>query len=269
VPEPTILVAVLAAAWLYWRGTRTVWARTSRGRVVTTWNAASFAGGLLTILVALESPLDGLSADLFAAHMVQHLLLIMVAAPLLVLGEPLAPLLWALAKSTRRTFGAAIRRLAFLSRPGVAFGLHSVALWAWHIPVLYEAALGARGIHILEHLSFLGTAILFWWAVVVQASRLGHARGVVYVFGLAVESSVLGGALAFSPAPWYAAHLNSAPALGLSALDDQQLAGLIMWIPGGGIYLVAALGLFAAWLKHTPRPPARTPDREARAPARR
>jgi putative membrane protein len=247
VPEPGAVVAVVLSAWLYWRGVRTVWGRAGRGHGVQTWQTLCFGGGLLSLLVALESPLDSLSADLFAAHMVQHMLLILVAGPLLVLGSPLLPFLWAVPETSRRRLGAWLVRLNPVGRPVVAFCLHSLALWAWHLPRLYEAALANRGVHALEHLSFLGTAILFWWSI-LHAGRLGYGSGVVFVFGLALETTILGALLTFAEAPWYSAHLTPAPVWGLSALEDQQLAGLTMWVPGGGIYLIVALRLFFIWL---------------------
>ncbi|MDQ6669365.1 MAG: cytochrome c oxidase assembly protein [Chloroflexota bacterium] len=251
-PEPSALVGVLLSGGLYWRGVRILWLRAGRNHVISAWQAACFGGGLLTVVVALESPLDGLSTELFAAHMVQHLLLLVVAGPLVVLGAPLVPMLWALPESSRRVLGAWLLRASSLGRPGVAFALHSLALWAWHLPSLYEAALRSRGVHILEHVSFLGTAVLFWWAVVYGA-RVGHRSGVVYVFGLALESSILGALLAFSPTAWYAAHATTTGAWGMTPLDDQQVAGLIMWVPGGSVYLAAALGLFATLLRDTRR----------------
>jgi cytochrome c oxidase assembly factor CtaG len=103
-------------------------------------------------------------------------------------------------------------------------------------------------VHVLEHMTFLSTSILFWFAV-LRPGRPAFGLGVLLVFALALQSSILGALLAFSPSPWYTAHLSSAAQWGLSPLDDQQVAGLIMWIPGGVIYLAAGLGLFAAWLK--------------------
>ncbi|MGI9148356.1 MAG: cytochrome c oxidase assembly protein [Chloroflexota bacterium] len=247
-PEPSALVAVLLTTWLYWRGVRTLWRRAGRGHVLHARQVVCFGLGLLTILVALETPLDPLSGELFAAHMVQHLLLLLIAGPLLVLGAPLVPILWALPEPSRRALGGWLRRANHLGHVGVTFTLHSVALWVWHIPALYDAALSNRGVHVIEHASFLGTAVLFWWAV-LSRGRLGYRAGVVYVFGLALESTILGALLAFSPVAWYAAHATTTVGWGMSPLDDQQVAGLIMWVPGGTIYLAAALGLFAAWLR--------------------
>jgi putative membrane protein len=267
VPEPSALVAVVVFGALYWHGVSIVWKRAGRDHVIHTWQVASFSGGLLTVPLALESPLDGLSAELFAAHMVQHLLLLLVAGPLLVLGAPLVPLLWALPEPSRRVLGAWFLQASRLGRPAIAFALHSLAIWAWHVPMLYDAALSNRGVHVLEHVSFLGTAVLFWWAV-LYGRRVGYSSGVLYVFGLALQSTVLGALLAFAPAPWYTAHAPTTLGWGMTPLEDQQVAGLIMWVPGGAIYLAAALGLFATWLNGTSRP-APEPDREAHTPVRR
>jgi len=246
-PEPAALLGVLLVGALYARGVAYLWQRAGHAHGVHLWQTACFAGGLLAIVVALETPLDTLSQELFAIHMAQHLLLILVAGPLLVLGAPVAPLLWAIRQPrSRRTVASWFHpSAALLTLPQVAFATHSLALWLWHLPALYEAALSSRGVHILEHLSFLATAVLFWWAI-VHAPR---AVGVLYVFGLALQSTVLGALLALSPTPWYSAHVVSAAAWGLTPGQDQQLAGLVMWVPGSSVYLAAALGLLAAWLR--------------------
>jgi cytochrome c oxidase assembly factor CtaG len=204
-----------------------------------------------------------LSADLFAAHMVQHLLLILVAGPLVVLGAPLAPVLWALPRQSRRPIGRAMRRLSFVSRPGVAFAVHSVALWVWHVPGLYEAALRSRGVHVLEHLSFLLTAILFWWAI-----RHASGASLLYLLGLAVESMLLGALLTFGDRPWYSTYALTTTRWGITPLADQQIAGLIMWVPGGVVYLGSGLAMLAAWLRQSSLAD-HTLDREARTPVHR
>jgi putative membrane protein len=265
--EPTVLVAVLATGGLYLHGLRRLWARAGRERGVKSWQAALFLIGLLAVLLALDSPLESLSAQAFAAHMLQHLLLILVCGPLLVLGAPLLPFLWALPRPGRLALGRGSRVLTTLARPPLAFVLHSLALWLWHVPPLYEAAVADINVHVAEHLSFVLTAGLFWWAV-LHRIRDGHAASVLYLFGMAVQSTILGALLTFAQAPWYRSHLSSVGALGLTPSEDQQLAGLIMWVPGGSVYLAAALGLFAAWLSsgeqsaHTPDPAAHTPARQ-------
>jgi cytochrome c oxidase assembly factor CtaG len=254
IPEPGALVSVLVLAAVYARGVRKVWSWAGRGRGVRVWQAAAFGGGVLAVLVALETPLDALSEALFSAHMVQHLVLILVAAPLLALGSPRVALAWSM-PPTR------LWRLV-PGRASVAFILHAVALWAWHVPILYEAALANRAIHAAEHASFLATGVLFWWTLLHR----GYGVGVLYVFGMAVQSTVLGALLTFARGPWYTSHLGSTAAWGLTALEDQQLAGVIMWVPGGLIYLVAALALFGLWLS-AGAGPAPGPSRRARRSA--
>jgi cytochrome c oxidase assembly factor CtaG len=246
-------------AGLYGRGLQALWRHAGRGRGVRRWQAACFAIGLLTIVIALDSPIDAAAAQLFAAHMVQHLLLMLVAAPLLVLGRPVAVFAWAAPEPARPSF----RRLHILyplTLPAVAFVLHSLALWGWHIPRLYDAAVAEPVLHVIEHVSFFGTAALFWWAL-LGSGRIGYGAGVLYVFALALQSTVLGALLTFATTPWYTSHLTTTASWGLTPQEDQQLAGLIMWIPGGIVYLGAGLGLFAAWLKQssTPDPATHTP----------
>ena len=258
-PEPSAVLGVVVAGWLYAKGVRTLWSRAGRGHVVKPWQVVCFASGLLALMLALESPIDAISDQLFAVHMVQHLLLILVAGPLLVVGAPLAPILWALPRESRAPVGAFVRRL--VPPASVALALHSAALWFWHVPPLYEAAINSRGIHVLEHLCFLVTSAMFWWSV-LHRGRKSYALGAVYVLVLSFESMILGALLTFASAPWYASHLQTTAAWGLSPLEDQQLAGLIMWLPGGVIYLVSALALFGAWFREpadTPVPVARTP----------
>jgi putative membrane protein len=249
-------------AWLYARGVRALWRRAGVGQGVRRWQAAAFAGGIAALTLALISPLDRLSAALFSAHMVQHLALILVAAPLLVLGAPLLPSLWALPPARRRALGRwwkRARAVRFLwhaaTVPVVAWLLHAVAVWIWHLPALYQSALRSTLVHQLEHISFLGTALLFWWVLIHPAGRrgLGYGWGVLYVFAAALQSGALGIALTFAPSPWYPAYAATTGAWGLTPLEDQQLAGLIMWIPAGMLYLLAGLVLLAAWARQAER----------------
>ncbi|HET6317830.1 MAG TPA: cytochrome c oxidase assembly protein [Chloroflexota bacterium] len=256
-----VIVGCVAAAWLYSRGLHALWQHAGQDRGVRRWQAACFVGGLLVLLIALVSPLDELAAALFSAHMVQHLLLLLVAPPLLVLGLPLVAFAWALPESARQSLRI-VRYLHRLTWPAAAFVLHSLVLWAWHVPRLYDGAVANPPLHVLEHMSFLGSAVLFWWAL-LSGARASYGAGVLYVFGMALQSTLLGALLTFAGSVWYTAHVSTTAAFGITPQEDQQLAGLIMWIPGGSIYLACALALFAAWLKEsgTPDPAARTPAR--------
>lgn len=192
---------------------------------------AALVGGLVAIGIALLSPLESMAHDLFSAHMAQHLILIYVAAPLLVLGLP----------------GLRLPRL--VTGVVTVWVLHVGALWAWHLPSLYSAALRNNPLHGIEHLSFLGTAMLFW-SVLLHPDvrrRLAHPAALILVFLTAVASGALGAVLTFATTPLYEVHAGTTGSL--TQLEDQQLAGLVMWIPTGVVYLGAACVLFVKWLR--------------------
>jgi putative membrane protein len=209
------------------------------------------------LFVALVSPLDALGGALFSAHMVQHLTLILVAAPLLVLGRPERAILWIFPRNVRRRIGAWWHR-SRLVRPGwriltlplVVWVLHAAAVWIWHAASFYEAALRNDTIHSLEHASFLGTALLFWWVLLAAGRRLDYGLSVMFVFTTMMYSGVLGALITFASVPWYPGHAEGARLWGLSLIEDQQLAGVLMWIPASIIYLLTAAALFVCWLRH-------------------
>jgi putative membrane protein len=255
--DPLIIVPMLVLVALYVRGVQRVWLHAGRGRGITHGQAAAFAGGIFILVVALISPVDQLGGALFSVHMVQHLLLVVVAAPLLVYAAPLTPVLVALPRTWRRAISSAagqpvgkpVRRA--LTNPLVVWSAQTVVLWMWHIPRLYEAALASSWVHSLEHLTFFSTAMLFWWLVIQPHGRrvLGLGMAVIFIFTAMVQSSALGALITFAPSHWYDAHAPYVAAWGLTSLSDQQLAGLIMWMPAGLVYLIAALIVFAAWFR--------------------
>jgi putative membrane protein len=254
--DPAVIVLLALSAWLYFRGVRALWKSAGSGRGIQTWEAVAFAAGWLTLAIALVSPLHRLGEVLFTAHMAQHELLMVLAAPLLVLGRPIIPFLWALPISWRRVGGdwAATPPVRgawlLLTTPVVAWGLHAMAIWLWHAPPLYQATLGSELFHTAQHVSFLGTALLFWWALLYgREGRLVRPAAVIYLFTTAVHTSLLGVLLTFSNRLWYPLYDATAAAWGLTALEDQQLAGLVMWIPAGLAYLIAALVIAGSWLK--------------------
>lgn len=250
--DPFLLVALLVGVGGFARGLRAVWRRAGVGRGVSRGQAACLGAGLLALAVALLSPLDTVGAVLFSAHMLQHMVLMLVAAPLLALGLPGYTLLWALPPRVRqglaRVWQARGLRpwLQVLGSPLVLLVLHTAAVWAWHLPALYNAALASNAVHALEHACFLGTALLFWWRVRTGA---GSGAALLYVFAAALQSGVLGVLITLAPTAWYPVQARGAEGWGLTALEDQQLAGLLMWVPGNVVYLVAALGLTLAWLR--------------------
>ena len=259
--EPSVVIALGATAALYAAGVRALWRHAGRGRGVTGRQASYFAGGVLVLALALLSPLDPLSESLFAAHMVQHMLLIAIAPPLLVGGAPLVAFAWAMPRRVRvavheRWRGApAIRRasggVATLAlSPWVVWIPHALAIWVWHLPGPYRLALHDPSAHALEHLSFFGTALALWWAVMRPAGvrREGYAAGILVLLVTAMQSGALGALLLFARAAWYPEQAAGAAAWGYTPLEDQQLAGLIMWIPGGFVYLIASSVLFLRWI---------------------
>jgi putative membrane protein len=243
---PLLLVGV--AALLYGRGVVTLWRRAGRGRGVRPWRAAAFAGGLLALAAALAAPLD----VLFASHMLQHTVLALAAAPLLVLGAPQVALLWALPRPWRLWLrDGPWRRLrapwGLLASLPVACGLYIATFWLWHLPSLYQLALESRAAHLLAHGSFLATALLFWHAVGLGARR-PRGAGIVALFVTAVQNSLLSALILTAETPWYAGHISNALLCNIAPLDDQRMAGLIMMLPCDAIYLGAALWLGAIWL---------------------
>lgn len=255
-PPLEVALTLVPAVW-YAVGVRALWRSAGVGHGVSRSRAASFAAGVAVIMLALASPLDAMADALFSAHMVQHLLLILIAAPLLVVGAPSLPAVWALPRRSRRAVGSwwhravALRSIVHVfTSPGAAFVLHFVALWFWHMPAPYQAALHSPALHGLEHASFLGTAVLFWWTVAtpVGRPRAAEATGIAMIVGTLMHSGALGALLMFASAPWYPAHAAGAAAWGTTAMDDQQLAGLIMWIPAGAVYVAAAAWLFVKWM---------------------
>jgi putative membrane protein len=249
--EPWVVALLAASALLYGIGLARLWRRAGRGRGIARGRALRFAAGWATLAAALVSPVDALGGALFSAHMVQHELLMVVAAPLLVTARPLEAWAWALAPRWRRLAGNLFHTRGWLAAwrvlvdPLGAWLIHAVALWAWHIPPLFGAALESEAVHALQHASFLAAALCFWWSVLALPARSG--AGLASVFTTMLHTGALGALLTFAPAPWYAHYADTA-AYGLSALADQQLGGLVMWVPGGLAYLAAGLAIAARWL---------------------
>jgi cytochrome c oxidase assembly factor CtaG len=257
---PGVVGGCLLGAVLYVRGVRAV-RRRAGTRLVPPWRTRSFALAIVALLVALVSPLDALAGSLFSAHMVQHLLLVMVAAPLLVVGDPMTAMLWALTPRARRGVGLWWRRRRALraawrtvASPGGAWVLHVIALWIWHVPSLYDGAVADGAVHVLEHLTFLLTALLFWWVPFkAHGRRIGAGTALIYLFGAVLQGTILGALLALARHPLYTVHFGTTRAWGLTPLEDQQLAGLLMWVPAGLVY-VAALVPLALRVLRGPRP---------------
>ncbi|HEV2918580.1 MAG TPA: cytochrome c oxidase assembly protein [Actinomycetota bacterium] len=255
--DPVLLGGFLLAAWAYRRG------RTSGPRrPVDSWRARCFTVALVALGLALLSPLDALSNALASAHMVQHLLLLLVAAPLLALSAPSSAILRGSPLAVRRASGRWRRRLGLtlgnlggLRHPAAVWLLQVGVLWFWHAAAPYDAALDNQFLHLLEHASFLVTAVLFWHVVigVRGAARVSGGLGVLLVFAMAMQSVFLAVLLTFARTPWYSGYAATTASWGLDPLTEQQVAGIILWIPAGGIYLAAALVLLVTWIRATER----------------
>lgn len=224
------------------------------------WRTVLFLGGLAAVLAALASPIDALALDLFSIHMVQHMLLIVVAAPLLLAGAPLRPLLRGLPVAVRRTVirpiagNRAVRGILHLVRqPLVAAGLYVVGLYVWHVPAVYGAAIDQPALHAAEHLWFLVTALIFWSVVIDPEpfrATLPYAARIVFLLLVgAAQNTILGGLLAFSTRLFYVHYEKTTAAYAVDAVGDQRLGGAIMWVPGDLIFLTAASLSFFLWLR--------------------
>jgi putative membrane protein len=247
--DPLVLGLLLAAAWGYGRGIRRLWERAGRWRGIGRRHVAAFVLGLAVVVIALVSPLDRLGGTLLSAHMAQHGLLVTAAPLLLLMGKPGVAFAWALPAgwSRRKLAAVAWRPLAraglWLSHPFPAATLHGLALWVWHAPALFDAAVEREWLHTLEHASFFGTALLFWRAILDARSggRIGLALAAA--FATLMHGGLLGGLITMAPRPLYGWYGGRTQAWGLTALEDQQLAGLLMWVPMGIVYFGACLWL--------------------------
>ena len=266
-----ILVLALAGAIFYlgwWR----LRARTKSGkgsnrwRVGAAWKPVVYLGALVLLGITLMSPIDVLSAQLFTMHMVQHILLVMVVPPLLLLTNPFPITLWGLPRTARIQVGHLFSRdsrfryyLARLTGPGLVWFAFVVVYWGWHDPNAYTLALENALVHDLEHLTFFAVSMLFWWHVTAAGPRIHKPLSPFFRFAYvltAIPPNMLAGmAFAFAGGPIYP-YYEAMPRLwGLSVMADQQIAGVIMWVPGSMMYIIAALILVGRWLQEEEKKP--------------
>ena len=256
-----VAIGLLLMTWLYLRGTAELWRRAGTGRGVRRWQVAAFLGGVMSFGLARFSPLDALAGALFSAHMVQHLLVLLLAPVLLAASRPLLPMMWAIPTPWRRAI------TLWGSRPAVGVAWHGInhwltvlilyagVLWLWHLPSLYDAALESQLVHGIEHATFGAAAFLFWTCL-LEAGRpngIGHGLALLMTFVTALHSGALGALLTFARFPMYTSHEPYTSAWGYTPLEDQQLAGVLMWVPMGMWFAAAGLILFGNWIRAADR----------------
>ena len=258
--EPWLVVSLGVVALLYGIGCVRVRRRTRRGSVVGAGAIAAFGGTMVTLILALASPIDSLSAELFSVHMCQHLLLMLVAAPLAAFSRLGLVMLWGLPRRLRSSLGgwrnrAVGRAIEGLGHPLSAWLLFCAAFVFWHLPGPYRWAWGNEFVHVVEHVCLFCAAFAFWSVVIQPSARrhLDYGMRLLFVATMALLSSLPGALMFLAARPLYDVHAMATAAFGLSALQDQQLAGLIMWVPAGLVYLAAIAVLFVRWLDDATR----------------
>jgi putative membrane protein len=255
--SPGIVIPLVVSAIWYCAGLYRMGQRPQRAGLG--WKEPTyFACGWIVLFMALLSPMHELGEHLFWVHMTQHEVLVLICAPLLVLGAPLKISLWVLPSAGRKFVARVVNGQKFangwrhLTSPLSTWTLHAAALLVWHIPALFDATISNSFVHAAQHISFLGTGLLFWWTVLKPYSNaLGYGLRALYLFTTAVYTSLIGAILTFSQHPWYSPYTQTAPAWHLSGLEDQQLGGLVMWVPGGTVLFAATLLMIVQWMRES------------------
>ena len=231
-----------------------------RGAVHRRVERIAFGAGWVALAIAMLPPLDSLAVSLFSVHMAQHELMMLAGVPLVIAGRPLPVCLAGMPAGTRRVVatmlqaGPASAAWRMFVTPVVAWALHGAAIWIWHVPALYEMAAANEALHALQHATFAGTAALFWWGMLYgRYGRAGYGVAVFYVFMTTVHTGLLGAVLTLTGSPLYPGYAVTAAARGVDPLEDQQLAGLIMWVPAGFVLTALGIALFVAWIGEAER----------------
>jgi len=267
-----VLVALGAAYSIGWRRLR----RRGHAKLARGWRLIAYLSGLAVVALALLSPIDVLVAWLFSVHMVQHLLLTMVAAPLLMLANPMPFTVWGLPADLRRAVQWALAReglvrrfLRFVGPPWIALALATLTLWGWHLPAAYDGALRNDLLHDLEHLTFFWTALLFWWGITGAAPHVrpptSYGLRIIFVLLGLAQNEALGVAITLARQPLYPFYTEVPRLWGIAVLDDQALAGAIMWVPAGMMYVVAVLVLLSRLIDQDEKRTAREDEANLRA----
>ena len=250
--EPTLLGAVILGVGLYLYAIGPYRERRRLGAPVSGYRVVAFTSGILVIFVTLASPIDSIGEHyLFSVHMVQHLLLMFAAAPLLVIGIP--P--WAIRLFPYSSVIHSATR--FLTLPMVAFLASSGVFLVWHVPLFYEAALEIKLVHDFEHATILGVGILMWWPALSPVRALPSLSApaqLLYFFILPIPTSIVGALITFMGEPLYSSYADAPRLWGLSAAVDQEIAGLLMWVPGKLIFWAAMAVAFFRWFSDADAP---------------
>jgi putative membrane protein len=257
--DPWLLAPLYLTGIGFYLGTQRVWHAAGFNHGVQVAQVAAFWAGWLVLALAITSPLHWLGERLFSAHMIEHELMMVVAAPLMAYARINGALLWSLPRGWRPLAGRLVTTGVIgacwraISHPVTATALHGVALWLWHAPPLYRLVLDNGAAHRLQHVSFFLTAWLFWW-VLFNGRGVGRSRhirdgiSVACLFVTVLHSGLLGALLTLSLRLWFPQQGLLAADFGLTPLEDQQLAGLLMWIPMGTLYTCAGLLFAYRWL---------------------
>jgi putative membrane protein len=257
--DPWLLAPLYLVGIGFYVGTQNIWRAAGFGHGVRLRQVAAFWTGWLVLGLAITSPLHWLGERLFSAHMIEHELMMIVAAPLMAYARINGAMLWSLPRRSRPaagrllTTGVVAACWRAISHPVAATTLHGLALWVWHAPAFYRLALENELVHRLQHVSFFVSSLLFWWVLFhgrgrERDSRIRDGISVACLFVTVLHSGLLGALLTLSPRVWFPQQTLLAAEFGLTPLEDQQLAGLAMWIPMGTLYTCAALFFAYRWL---------------------
>jgi cytochrome c oxidase assembly factor CtaG len=250
--DPVLLVPLGLALLIYCAG----WLRLSKRASAPPRGAALFLSGWLVLTLSLISPLHEAGEQSFTMHMIEHELIMLVATLLLAMSSSGGIMAWGLPRPMRRALGGTwkspLQRLwRTLTEPVTATAIQAGVLWAWHAPLLFDRALESSGWHIAQHSCFFISSLLFWWAMLhPRGGKSGFGVSAACLFATSLIGGALGALMSVSQSPWYAQYAAMGmTGIGLDPVDDQRLAGLIMWVPGGLAHGAAALALFYKWLK--------------------
>jgi putative membrane protein len=250
--SPELVIPLGLALLIYFVGR----ARLAKRASTPPSGAGLFLSGWTVLALALASPLHEAGERSFTMHMIEHELIMLVAALLLASSNSGAILAWGLPRPLRLALGGGwkspLQRLwKRLTEPVTATVVQGAVMWAWHAPLLFDRALDSFGWHMAQHSCFFLSSLLFWWAMLHPRSRsTGYGTSAACLFATSLIGGALGALMSFSSSPWYAQYAAMGmTGVGLDPVDDQRLAGLIMWIPGGLVHGAAALAMFYKWLK--------------------